>query len=391
MKFRLILLFVFIILGSVFCQVAYQRSVDLEPELRQGLSLTKEEAKDELARFSENYSNLKEWKRRAKRIKKGILRGAGLQSPPKKCDLNPIAHSKKIYEGYTVENVAFESLPGFFVTGNLYRPLGEVGPYAGILCPHGHFKPQNGGGRFRPDHQIRCATMAKMGAVVYSYDMVGWGDSTQTSHEHPQVLALQLWNSIRAVDFLVSLDDVDHRRIGITGASGGGTQTFLLAAVDNRIAVSVPVVMVSAQFFGGCSCESGMPIHKSRRHETNNAEIAALAAPRHQLIISCGNDWTMNTPEVEFPYIRNVYRLYGAEDLVKNVHLAEEGHDYGPSKRAAAYEFLAKHLELSFEKSEEDGIVIEKVENMRVFDQEHPRPAHALMTDESITRELTKR
>lgn len=390
MRFRAILLII-IIFGSVFCQLTCQRSIDLEPELRQGFHLTEKAAKDQLARFSESYSNLKGWKRRARRIRNGILRGAGLLSPPKKCDLHPIYHSKRAYDKYTVENVAFESLPGFFVTGNLYMPLELTGSLAGILCPHGHFQKPNGGGRFRPDHQVRCATLAKMGAVVFSFDMVGWGDSTQTTHEHPQVLALQLWNCMRAVDFLTSLDDVDPSRICVTGASGGGTQTFLLAAVDERVAVSIPVVMVSAHFFGGCDCESGMPIHKSRRHETNNAEIAALAAPRPQLIISCGEDWTKNTPEVEFPYIRNVYSLYGAEDLAKNVHLASEGHDYGPSKRAAAYDFLSTHLDLSGEKIDEGDIVIENQENMRVFNSEHPRPAHAFLTDEDITRVLIKR
>ncbi len=362
-------------------------------QLRQGKFLTEEEAIKELASFAKKYSNVSEWNTRAETIREGIRRGAELIPEPAKCDLKPLIHSKRMYDGYTVENVAFESLPGFFVTGNLYRPSDGHGGYAAILCPHGHFPEPNGGGRFRPDHQIRCATLARMGAVVFSYDMIGWGESTQfddykfpDSHgKFSKAVALQTWNSIRVIDFLESLGIVDPDRIGVTGASGGGTQTFLLAAVDNRISVSVPVVMVSAHFFGGCMCESGMPIHRSENHLTNNAEIAALIAPRPMLLVSDGQDWTKNTPDVEFPYIRNIYKLFGAENMVENIHLADEGHDYGYSKRIGVYKFLAKHLHLNLDKVrkkvgeiDESLVQVEKKETMCVFNAEHPRPANAV-------------
>lgn len=385
---KIFIIFMFVVAASLA-----QEETAIESRLRQGNFLTEEQARQELASFAESYSNLAEWQARASRIRAGILRGAELSPLPAKCPLNPIIHSKRKYQGYTVENVAFESLPGFFVTGNLYRPSRGKKPYAAILCPHGHFKEPNGGGRFRPDMQYRCATLARMGAVVFSYDMIGWGESTQfedykfpDSHKSfEKALKLQIWNSIRAIDFLISLNDVDPDRIGVTGASGGGTQTFLLAAIDDRIAVSVPVVMVSAHFFGGCNCESGMPIHHSEHHVTNNAEIAALAAPRSQLIISSGKDWTKNTPRVEFPYIQNVYRFYGAADKVENLHLADEGHDYGYSKRVGMYKFFAKHFGLELEKVQnetgsidESAVVIEPPEKMLVFDEKHPRPEYAV-------------
>ena len=378
------------VLILVLSPIPAQDAEEKKPQLCQGNYQTEEEAKEQLARFAKSYSNLDQWKVRAEQVREGILRGVELWPMPAKCDLNPIIHSKREHDGYTVENAAFESLPGVFVTGNLYRPRNNQGHFAGILCPHGHFSSPSDYGRFRPDMQKRCATLARMGAIVFAYDMVGYGDWKNAGWEHsrPKALKLQLWNSIRAVDFLTSCKDVDPKRIGITGASGGGTQTFLLTAVDDRVAVSIPTVMVSSHFFGGCNCESGMPIHKSDKHETNNTDIAALAAPRPQMLISNGKDWTKNTPDVEFPYIRNVYRLYGAEDNIEYLHLPEEGHDYGISKRIGAYKFFAKHLKLSLDKVagpdgsvDESFVVIEKQQDLYVFNAEHPRPAYAVKPD----------
>ncbi|MEZ5040509.1 MAG: acetylxylan esterase [Saprospiraceae bacterium] len=359
--------------------------------LCQGSFFTEEEGKAQLQQYAQTYPTLKDWKKRAKKIRKGIIKGAELPSKPIHTPLNPIYHSLQKMEGYTVENVAFESLPGLFVTGNLYRPTGYTGQRPAILTAHGHWNDPVDGGRFRADMQKRCATLAKMGAVVFAYDMLGYGDSDQSQHKHPKALKLQSINSQRAIDFLESLPEVDKDRIGMTGASGGGTQTFVLTALDKRIKVAVPVVMVSAHFFGGCACESGMPIHTSAGFQTNNVEIAALAAPRPMLLVSDGQDWTKNTAEVEFPHLQSIYQLYGKADLVENVHLPNEGHDYGISKRMAAYPFLAKHLGLSLAPiTQKDGSLAEgeisllSHASLAVFSDQHPRPASAVIGDEAI-------
>jgi len=358
-----------------------------EPILCRGNYQSEEDAVKQLARMAATYSNLAQWKARAAKVRKQILAGAKLDPLPERTPLEAVIHKKRSYEGYSVESAAFEARPGYFVYGNLYRPTGKKAPHPGVLCPHGHARGPEGG-RYRPDQQYRCATLARMGAVVFSYDMIGFGDSEHLGwdHGHKQALTLQTWSSIRAIDFLQSLPDVDDSRIGVTGCSGGGTQTFLLTAVDDRVSVAVPVVMVSAHFFGGCHCESGMPIHKTAELETNNAEIAALAAPRPLLLVSVGGDWTKNTPKVELPYIRNVYRLFGAEAKVENAHFPDEGHGYQLSKRQAMYPFMVKHLGLDPEGVldpktgvfDESKTVIETPDTMRVFDQTHPLPKHAL-------------
>ncbi len=362
-------------------------------ELCQGNYQTEAQAKEQLAKFAAAYSNSNEWEKRADNIRAHILKGTGLDPLPDKTPLNPIIHSKRKLNSYTVENVSIEALPGYFVTGKLYRPRGIKGKFAAILCPHGHWSSADNHGRLRENMQKRCATLARMGAVVFAFDMIGYGDSKRAgwSHKHPQALTLQLWGSIRALDFLLTVKRVDPARIGITGASGGGTQTFLLTAVDDRVAVSVPTVMVSAHFFGGCNCESGMPIHKAKDYQTNNVEIAACAAPRPMLLISDGKDWTKNTPTVEYPHIQNIYSLYDAKSKVASVHLADEGHDYGLSKRTGMYKFMAKHLQLKLDrvtdsegKIDESPVTVQKYDDLYVFNKDHQIPEHALKAGSTV-------
>ena len=364
-----------------------------ESNLCVGHFYTEKQAKEVIKKLKSQYKTQEEWLQRAEIIRQGILKGAALVPLPEKTPLNPRYSETRKYDGYSVQNVAIESLPGVFVTGSLYLPEKQEGKIPGILNTHGHWAKPEDYGRFREDAQKRCAALAKMGAAVYSIDMVGYGEMAEWGweHKHPLALKQQLWNSIRALDFLLSLKNIDSERIAVTGASGGATQAFLLTAVDDRIKVSVPVVQVSAHFFGGCVCESGMPIHKSEHHQTNNVEIAALAAPRPMLLVSDGADWTKNTPEVEFPHIQYIYRLMGVENRVKNVHLPDEDHGYELPKRKAVYPFLAEHLNLNLsaitdENGEitEEGISIEPYKILKVFSETNPRPGFAIVTNDEV-------
>jgi pimeloyl-ACP methyl ester carboxylesterase len=371
---------VFLHINTLFAQ---------ETMLSQGAYWTEDEANIQMKKWASEWTTRQDWENRSEVIRQGIISGMKLdQMPQRDSPFNVIIHSTREMDGYIVENIAIESFPGFFITGNLYRPSVEA-PFqksTGILSVHGHGPDL----RFGESMQKRSAAFARMGAVVFAYDMIGYGDSKQVDHKIPIALTIQTYNSQRVIDYLISRPDVDPDRIGVTGESGGGTQTILITALDPRIKVSAPVVMVSAYFFGGCECESGMPIHKSQNHQTNNVEIAALAAPRPLLLVSDGGDWTKNTPRIEFPYIQKVYALYDAESKIDNVHLPAERHDYGPNKRFPVYNFFGHYLGLNAGRLpyqdgfDESFVTLLSAGELRVFNEKNPIPSYALQGDEAV-------
>lgn len=346
---------------------------------------TPDEGKAQLDDLGSRYNDVASWEQRKQDLRACMRETLGLAKLPPAPATKPIITERRKMNGYTVENIALETLPGVFVSGSIYRPLKQKGKLAVILCPNGHF----GKGRYREDQQYRCATLARMGAMVISYDLFSWGESllqfSAEDHRRSLAMIVQAMNSTRILDYLTSLKEADPARVGITGGSGGGSQTMLITALDDRIKVSAPAVMLSSYFSGGCPCESGRPIHLCG-NGTNNVEIAAMAAPRPQLVISDGKDWTAHVPEIEYPYLQKVYTWYGKQELVKNVHLPEEGHDYGRSKRLAMYPFMAQHLGLDLkavcDKSgvvDESFVTVEEEQALYVFGKTGERlPPHAI-------------
>lgn len=365
-------------------------------------------------------SSLSQWETRKDYVRRQILVAAGLWPMPTKTPLNAVIHGKVDCNEYTVEKVYFESAPSFFVTGNLYRPKNVSGKVPGVLFAHGHRQDARlhlsteevvrreiaaGAERFesggRSTFQALCVQLARMGCVVWQWDMLSdsdsillprevvhtfakqrpemnttenWGLYSPQAEAHAQnIMGLQTWNSIRSLDFLLSLPEVDPKRTAVTGASGGGTQTMLLAAVDDRIQLSFPVVMVSTSMQGGCTCENASLL----RVNTGNVEFAALFAPKPQGMNSA-DDWTKEMATKGFPELQKLYALYGAKDKVFLQRGEHFPHNYNAVTRSAFYTFLNKHFKLGY-----PAPVIERDfeplarEQLSVWDDAHPAPKAA--------------
>lgn len=295
------------------------------------------------------FTSVQEWTQHRDQLRRRILAATGLWPMPRREPVKVQSHGELRRPGYVVEKLLIETLPGFYVGANIYRPTGVTRKAPGVLIAHGHWK--NGRIEHNEHYSVPAlgAALAVNGYVALAYDMVGYNDTRQIQHKFGDSdqdrlwsfgpLPLQLWNSLRVLDYLAARTEVDPARLAVTGASGGGTQTYLLAAVDDRIRVSIPTDMVSARFQGDDPCEMAPGL----RINTNNMEIAAAMAPRPMLLLSSAKDWTSDTPTLEFPAIREIYNLFGQADQVESFQVDSE-HGYNLAQRRTAIQFLGKHF-----------------------------------------------
>jgi dienelactone hydrolase len=360
------------------------------------------------------------WPARRDAIRQRILLACGLLPLPQKTPLNPQSHGRIEREDYLVDRIVFESFPGHYVSGNLYLPKAKPknGKLPVVLCPHGHWPNGRlmdlgagsaatnqelaiGAERFenaaRSPLQARCIQLARMGCAVLFYDMLGYADSVQIADhragKRPALcgtepgsygfyspmadlrlqsnFGLQTWNSIRALDYLLSLPGADPQRVGCTGASGGGTQTMILSAIDDRITAAFPCVMVSTAMQGGCTCENACYL----RIGQGNIDIAAATAPR-PLGMTAADDWTKELQTKGYPDLQALYKVLGAEKNLSATFNTHFKHNYNHVSRVAMYGFMSQHLGLDYQAPVlEKDFIFTPAEELSVWNKKYPKPA----------------
>ena len=301
-------------------------------------------------------SSLEEWKSRRRAIKARLQSCCGVTR--KMREFRPKAHLVRSFDcgDVTIENLSIETLPGFYVQANLARRKDASGRLPLMLNAHGHTArgrttPREDGLSSVPHRLIHFALQ---GFASFTWSMVDYDEDSRQLPHTPYLqgeegkrdnlwgygpFAVQTHNSLKLLDYLCSRDDIDEGKVGCTGNSGGGTQTYFLSALDERVKAAAPAVMVSGHFHGGCVCEN----HPVLRLDYSNVHYAGLIAPRPLMLCGCSGDWTHHTPMREFADLRRLYGLYGKEDRI-GFHMNDEEHNYNRELRESVYAWMRRWL-----------------------------------------------
>jgi len=268
-------------------------------------------------------------------LKKRVLQCVGLWPLPERIPLNVRQSPPLDHPWCTVRRVYYQLWPGVYSSGLLFVPKkpGEQ-PAPAMLCPHGHWP----NGNAHPEVQNRCLNFARLGYVTFS--------STQNHFEDLYIgvshQTLMIWNNMRALDYLESLEQVDKSRIGVAGGSGGGLQTEMVVALDGR---------VRAATIAGLTCDFREIMFPDRHHCTCNhfpgvmqftdhPEISALGLPTPVQFLTM-NDWTKEFQGDNFPTIRELYTAHGVADRV-DCKYYDTPHSYDKEKRERTYRWMER-------------------------------------------------
>jgi cephalosporin-C deacetylase-like acetyl esterase len=321
-----------------------------------------------------------EWEARRLDLRDQLKQAFGA-FPEKACPLEPKVLGVLQRDGYRVEKIIFQTMPGVWMTASAYVP-DKPGKHPALLAVHGHWR----GARLDPVLQKRCIGPAKLGYFVLAVDAFGAGErglEKKLGEYHGEMVAatllpagltlagIQVYENTRAVDYLLTRPEVDGKKIAVTGASGGGNQTMYAGAWDERFGAVVPVCSVgNYQAYLGVACCMCEVVPGALRF-TEEGGVLGLAAPRGLMVINASKDAIQfSIPEAKksLAFADGVYKVYGKPDSVRHTTF-DWTHDYSQAMREALYGWLAKHL-----KGEGDGSPIpdppmttEDPESLRCF------------------------
>ena len=331
---------------------------------------------DQRAKAVAAIHSLPDWKKRQQLVRKTLLDIVG--PFPAKTPLNSKITGSTIKEFYRVENIIYESQPEFFVTSSLYIPNGLKGKAPTIIFCSGHWDI---GYKAAPT-QHAIMNLVKKGFIVFAFDPVGQGERVEYAGlnkgkfsptvEHSYVGAqafitggsqarYMIWDGIRAVDYLLSRKEVDPLRIGLTGRSGGGTQTAYIAAMDDRIIAAAPELYVTnftrlIETIGPQDAEQNM--FNAIKRGIDIADYLEVRAPKPTLMITATRDmFSIQGARETAKEVARIYKAYGKQDQFRMV-TDDTVHASTKKNREAVYAFFQKYLSNPGDSSDEEFTIL---------------------------------